>query len=67
MSELVEERSPSWRTTRGLGIHARLRAYRIGDRPYVKTVVSVKTVVDGKRTGAMPKSETSLDAASGAQ
>ena len=48
---LVEERSPSWRTTRGLGIHARLRAYRIGERPYVNTVVSVKTGVDGKRTG----------------
>ena len=51
MSDLAEERGPSWRTTRGLGIDARLRAYRIGERPYVKTVVSVKTGVDGIRTG----------------
>ena len=51
MSEFVEERSPSWRTTRGFGIHARLRAYRIGGGLYVKPGVTVKTVVGGNRTG----------------
>jgi len=52
MSEFVEERSPSWRATRGFGIHARLRAYRIGAGLYVKSGVAVKTVVGGKRTDA---------------